>query len=441
MITEIVVILVLMVLNGILSASEIAIVSSRKARLQAISNENSGAKRALKLKNDPNQFLSTVQIGITLIGILTGFFSGGSISTYIAEILNNIPLLSKYSDTLSVGIVVLIITYLTLVIGELVPKRIGMAIPEKYASLIAIPMDTLSKIVRPFVWSLSVATDFVVKLLNIKSSKNTVTEEEIKALVDEGVDSGVIEGFEHDLVDRLLEIGDKRAINIMVHRNDITYLDIEDSFEDIKGYILKSNHTEYPVCEGNFDNMKGIISTKDLLKAFIQNDNPNIQKLIQPIPFVNENSGIYAVLELLKSSKVTQAVVIDEYGSPQGIITLKDILGNLVGAFDEETKENKSKLVRQREDGSFIIDGRYQLDDFFDRFELGLSEEDEDEISNVTTVGGLVFLYLDHIPSEGESITYKGHKLEVLDMDGNRIDKIIMTRIQSPSTDLSDNID
>lgn len=302
-------------------------------------------------------------------------------------------------------------------------------------------MDTLSKIVRPFVWSLSVATDFVVKLLNIKSSKNTVTEEEIKALVDEGVDSGVIEGFEHDLVDRLLEIGDKRAINIMVHRNDITYLDIEDSFEDIKGYILKSNHTEYPVCEGNFDNMKGIISTKDLLKAFIQNDNPNIQKLIQPIPFVNENSGIYAVLELLKSSKVTQAVVIDEYGSPQGIITLKDILGNLVGAFDEETKENKSKLVRQREDGSFIIDGRYQLDDFFDRFELGLSEEDEDEISNVTTVGGLVFLYLDHIPSEGESITYKGHKLEVLDMDGNRIDKIIMTRIQSPSTDLSDNID
>lgn len=441
MITEIVVILVLMVLNGILSASEIAIVSSRKARLQAISNQNSGAKRALKLKNDPNQFLSTVQIGITLIGILTGFFSGGSISTYIAEILKGIPFLSEYSETLSVAIVVIIITYFTLVIGELVPKRIGMAIPEKYASLIAIPMDTLSKIVRPFVWALSISTDFVVKLLNIKSSKNTVTEEEIKALVDEGVDSGVIEGFEHDLVDRLLEIGDKRAINIMVHRNDITYLDIEDSFEEIKGYILKSNHTEYPVCEGNFDNMKGIISTKDLLKAFIQNDNPNMEKLIQPIPFVNENSGIYAVLELLKTSKVSQAVVIDEYGSPQGIITLKDILGNLVGAFDEETKDNKSKLVRMREDGSFIIDGRYQLDDFFDRFELGLSEEDEDELSNVTTVGGLVFLYLDHIPAEGESITYKGHKLEVLDMDGNRIDKIIMTEIQTSTSDLSDNID
>lgn len=441
MITEIVVILVLMVLNGILSASEIAIVSSRKARLQSISEENAGAKRALILKDAPNQFLSTVQIGITLIGILTGFFSGGSISTYIAEILNKVPALAKYSDTLSVGIVVLIITYLSLVIGELVPKRIGMAIPEKYASLISIPMDTISKIVKPFVWTLSVSTDFIVRLLNIKSSANTVTEEEIKALVDEGVSSGVIEGFEHDLVDRLLTIGDKRALNIMVHRNDITYLDMQNSFEDMKKYILKSNHTEYPVCDGHFDNMKGIISVKDLFKAFLLNDHPDIEKLIQPIPFVNENSGIYAVMEILKTSKVTQAVVIDEYGTPQGIITLKDILGNLVGTFDEETKENKSKLVRQREDGSYIIDGRYQLDDFFERYAIHLSDEDEDEISNITTVGGLVFLYLDHIPAEGESITYKGYKLEVIDMDGNRIDKVVMTKIKPSNSDISDNID
>lgn len=441
MLTEIVVIFVLMILNGILSASEIAIVSSRKARLQSLSNENAGAKRALKLKDAPNQFLSTVQIGITLIGILTGFFSGGSISTYIAEILKGIPFLAKYSDTLSVGIVVLIITYFSLVIGELVPKRIGMAIPEKYASIVSIPMDTLSKVVKPFVWTLSVSTDFIVRLLNIKTSGATVTEEEIKAMVDEGVTSGVIEGFEHDLVDRLLNIGDKRALNIMVHRNDITYLDIQDSFDDIKKYILKSNHTEYPVCDGNFDNMKGIISTKDLLKAFLQHSNPDIQKLIQPIPFVNENSGIYAVLEILKASKVTQAVVIDEYGSPQGIITLKDILGNLVGTFDEETKENKSKLVRQREDGTYVIDGRYQLDDFFERFEIDLSDEDEDELSNVTTVGGLVFLYLDHIPAEGDSIKYKGYTLEVIDMDGNRIDKVVMSKITTQVSDITDNID
>lgn len=440
MITEITIILVLMILNGILSASEIAIVSSRKARLQSLSQKNAGAKTALKLKEDPNQFLSTIQIGITLIGILTGFFSGGSISKFITPYISHIPGLAKYADHLSVGLVVLIITFLSLVIGELVPKRIGMAIPEKYASFIAIPMNTLSKVMQPFVWTLSIATDFIVKLFNIKSSANTVTEEEIKALVDEGVDSGVIEGFEHDLVDRLLTIGDKKAINIMVHRNDITYLDMQDSFEEVRTYILRSNHTEYPVCDGNFDNIKGIVSAKDLLKAFLNNDHPDIQRLIKPIPFVNENSGIYAVMEVLKSSRVNQAVVIDEYGSPQGIITLKDILSNLVGTFDDETKESRSRLVREREDGSFILDGRYQLDDFFERFNIELSDEDEEELSNITTVGGLVFLFLDHVPAEGESITYKGYNLEVIDMDGNRIDKVVLTKIKDDYPE-ADNMD
>lgn len=440
MITEITIILVLMILNGILSASEIAIVSSRKARLQSLSQKNAGAKTALKLKEDPNQFLSTIQIGITLIGILTGFFSGGSISKFITPYISHIPGLAKYADHLSVGLVVLIITFLSLVIGELVPKRIGMAIPEKYASFIAIPMNTLSKVMQPFVWTLSIATDFIVKLFNIKSSANTVTEEEIKALVDEGVDSGVIEGFEHDLVDRLLTIGDKKAINIMVHRNDITYLDMQDSFEEVRTYILRSNHTEYPVCDGNFDNIKGIVSAKDLLKAFLNNDHPDIQRLIKPIPFVNENSGIYAVMEVLKSSRVNQAVVIDEYGSPQGIITLKDILSNLVGTFDDETKESRSRLVREREDGSFILDGRYQLDDFFERFNIELSDEEEEELSNITTVGGLVFLFLDHVPAEGESITYKGYKLEVIDMDGNRIDKVVLTKIKDDYPE-ADNMD
>ena len=439
MITEIVIILVLIILNGVLSASEIAIVSSRKARLQVNSENNAGAKRALKLKEAPNQFLSTVQIGITLIGILTGFFSGGSISAYLATVFNNIPVLAPYSATISIALVVIVITFLSLVIGELVPKRIGMAIPEKYASLIAIPMDTLSKIVKPFVWLLSVSTDFIVRLLNIKSSKNTVTEEEIRALVDEGVDSGVIEDFEHDMVDRLLDIGDKRAINLMVHRSDISYLNIEDSFETIKAYILKSPHTEYPICDGNFDQIKGIVTTKALLKALLLEKEPDIEKLIQPIPFVNENSSIYTVLETLKTSKVFQAVVIDEYGSPQGIITSKDIIANLVGGF-EDSNDQKNKSVRLREDGSYVIDGRYQLDDFFERFEIGMSEEDEEELSNITTIGGLVFLLLDHFPTEGESVMYKGYKLEVLDMDGNRIDKILMEQIvESQQSDIANN--
>lgn len=427
MIQEIIIILVLILLNGILSASEIAIVSSRKARLQANGEKSPGAAKALELKENPNQFLSTIQIGITLIGILTGFFSGGSISSYLASIFVNITLLAPYSNTLAIGLVIFLITYLSLVIGELVPKRIGMAIPEKYAAVIALPMDVLSKIVRPFVWALSISTDFIVRLLNIKVSKNTVTEEEIKALVDEGVDSGVIEGFEHDMVDRLLNIGDKRAINLMVHRSEVTYLDINNSFEENKTYILRQEHTEYPVCDGNFDNIKGLVNTKTILKNLLKHNDFSLEKLIQPMPFVNENSSVYSVMEVLKNSKVLQAIVIDEYGSPQGIITMKDIVAGLLGGTDGFNYEGV-KLVRQREDGSFILEGRYQLDDFFEEFEIGLSEEDEQALGNITTVGGLVFFMLDHVPAEGEFVIYKNYRLEVIDMDGNRIDKISLSR-------------
>lgn len=441
MITEIIIILILILLNGIFSASEIAIVSSRKARLQASAANNLGAKRALKLKEQPNQFLSTVQIGITLIGILTGFFSGGSISTYLATLLQEVPVLAPYSQTLSVLAVVIVITYLSLIIGELVPKRIGMAIPERYAALVAIPMDTLSKIVKPFVWALSISTDFIVKLLNIKVSSNTVTEEEIKALVDEGVDSGIIENFEHDMVDRILHIGDKKAINMMVHRSDIAYLDLEDSVEDIKAYIVNNEHTEYPVCDGTFDKIKGIVHAKNLLKAVLSAENIVLEKLVQPIPFVNENSSIYSVLEILKSGKVLQAVVIDEYGSPQGIITVKDIMAGLVGGFDDNSASSRSKLFRRREDGTFVLEGRYQLDDFFEKFGVDLSEEDEDELGNITTLAGLVFLLLDHMPIEGETVYYKGYRLEVLDMDGNRIDKIVLSTPGSSDNTETSNID
>lgn len=334
MVTEIVIILILIVLNGILSASEIAIVSSRKARLQAASSKNKGARTALQLKENPNNFLSTVQIGITLIGILTGFFSGGTISVYIAEQLNKIEALAPYSSQVSVLLVVLIITYLSLIIGELVPKRIGMAIPEKYASFISVPMNILSKIVKPFVWLLSISTEFIVKMLNIKVNQNAVTEEEIKALVDDGVDSGAIEGIEHDMVDRVLSLGDKKAINLMVHRSKITYLDIQDTFDENKACIIADEHTEYPVCDGNFDHVIGLVHVKTLLKEYLTTKEMDLSKLVTPIPFVNENTYAYNVLQTLKMSKVLQAVVVDEYGSPQGIITMTDIVASLVGGFD-----------------------------------------------------------------------------------------------------------
>ncbi len=439
MVTEIFIILILIILNGILSASEIAIVSSRKARLQAASEKNAGAKTALELKDNPNNFLSTVQIGITLIGILTGFFSGGSISTFLAEQMNQVSFLAPYSSQIAVIVVVLTITYLSLVIGELVPKRIGMAIPEKYASFIAVPMNLLSKIVKPFVWLLSVSTDFIVKLFNIKSNQNAVTEEEIKALVDEGVDSGAIEGIEHDMVDRVLSLGDKRAINLMVHRSKITYLDIQKSFEENKAYILADEHTEYPVCNGNFDHVIGVVHIKTLFKEYLTSDEPELTNLLQPIPFINENTYAYNVMQSMKTSGVMQAVVVDEYGSPQGIITMADLVGSLVGGFDSPEDDEK-KTIRQREDGSYVIDGSYQLDDFIELFNIALSEDDEDEIGNLTTVAGLVFLLLDHIPEEGEQVVYKNLEFEVLDMDGHRIDKLIVN-VQGETSDETANID
>lgn len=429
MLTEVIVILVLIVLNGVLSASEIAIVSSRKARLQAEATTSNGAKKALQLKENPNQFFSTVQIGITLIGIMTGYFSGGTMSSYLQEALRTIPIVAPYSGIISTGVVVLVITFLSLIIGELVPKRIGMAIPERYASLIAIPMSAISVAVRPFVWILSASTDFIVRLLNIKAPKNNVTEEEIKALVDEGVDSGVIEGFEHDMVDRLLDVGDKRAINLMVHRSDIFYLDINAPTTEIQADIIKFNHNEYPVCDGTFDHIKGIIDAKVLLKTFLQHEDIDLAKLVQPIPFVDENSSVYSVLEILRNSSNLQAVVVDEYGTPQGIITAKGIVSAMVGGFAEHDSISNAKAFRQREDGSFIIEGRFKLTDFWTRFNLDISEKEEEEFSNITTVAGLLFVLLDHMPTEGDSIPYKGLRLEVIDMDGNRIDKIAVENI------------
>lgn len=441
MLTEIIIILTLIIFNGILSASEIAIVSSRKARLQAAADkDNKSAQIALNLKENPNHFLSTIQIGITLIGILTGFFSGGSISSYLATVFSQIPFLAPYNQQIAIVVVVLAITYLSLVIGELVPKRIGMAIPERYASFVAAPMLILSKVVKPFVWLLSISTDALVRLMNIKVSKNTVTEEEIKALVDEGVSSGVIDNFEHDFVDRLLVLGDKRAINLMVHRSDIVCLDLQNDFEENQQILRQSEHSEFPVVDGSFDQVKGIIHVKTFLKKYIDNKPIDMQALVKPIPFVNENTSAYNILNVLRTGKAQLAVVIDEYGIPQGIVSIKDIVRQLFGEMNN-SEERSDASIRKREDGSYIIDGRTQLDDFLDYFQIELTEDEEDDISNITTLGGLVFLTLDHVPEEGEFIDFKDYRLEVIDMDGHRIDKVLVNTPPLLASNINENED
>jgi len=431
MLTESLIILALILLNGVFSASEIAIVSSRKARLQVlIDRKNAAAKQVLKLKESPNRFLSTVQIGITLIGILTGIFGGATIAQRLDVYLSEIAWMKGYSAQISVLIVVIIITFLTLVLGELVPKRIGLAIPEKYATIVAFPMNILSKIVAPFVWLLSATTDGIVRLLNIKTSQNAVTEEEIKALVDEGADIGAIEHIEHEIVDRVFSLGDKRAVNLMTHRSNIVWLDIDDDYDVHKQTILKSGHTVYPVCQGGLDNTLGVVHIKSLLKQYLIDQPIQLNQLTQPLNYVHENSSAYSILNKFKASKIHQAIVLDEYGALQGIVTINDILSSLVGDISDGDTAERPEIVT-REDGSLLIDGQYQIDDLFTALNIDISEEEEAGLGSINTIAGLVLLKLGHMPTEGERMQWKDHEFEVMDMDGNRIDKILVKFLDS----------
>ncbi|WP_166333336.1 hemolysin family protein [Sphingobacterium chungjuense] len=424
MITEIGIILLLICINAILATSETAILASRKSRLQVGARKNrSTAAAVLLLKNNPNRFLLTIQIGITLIGILLGVVSSGHIATALAQLLSNITWLAPYNFPVAIIIIVLATTYLTLVIGELVPKRMGAANPERYATWIAKPMMVLNKLIRPFTWLLNKSTELLSTIFAINAVRETVTEEEIKALVDEGVSSGIIEHIEHDLVDRILSLGDKKAINLMVHRSKITYLDINNSFEQNKDFILNAEHTEYPVCDGSFDKIKGVVHSKALFKAYLNGGDLNLEQLMKPIPFIHENSFAYAALEALRQSEVTQAIVVDEYGSPQGIITMYDIMDNMVGGLAIE-EVSGSKYIRKRTDGTYMVDGSYQIDDFFTFFHLAPTEKEQHDLAGTTTVAGLVFQLLDQIPKEGDIVSYKNLTFEVIDMDARRIDKL-----------------
>lgn len=429
MLTESLIILALILLNGLFSASEIAIISSRKARLQMLADKGSpAAQQALKLKASPNRFLSTIQIGITLIGILTGLFGGATIALRLEAYLNQFSWIGPYSHEVAITVIVIAITFLTLVFGELVPKRIGLAIPERYSTLVAIPMNLLSKIVAPFVWLLSTTTEGIVRALNIKSSGAQVTEEEIKALVDEGADSGAIEHIEHEIVDRVFSLGDKKAVNLMTHRSNVVWLDTEDSFEEHKEIILESGHTVYPVCKNGLDNILGIVHIKFLLNRYLTSAHEPIEltQLTQPLNYVYENSSAYSVLNKLRLSKIHQAVVLDEYGSLQGIVTLNDILSGLVGDISDGEFHEEPSIVR-REDGSMLIDGQYQVGELLELLQIDLDDDEEDELSGINTVAGLILLHLGHVPEAGEKIKWKDHEFEVMDMDVNRIDKVLVT--------------
>ena len=407
--------------------SEIALISSRKSRLESeIKKGSSSAKTALELANSPNKFLSTVQIGITLIGILTGIYSGETITADLQAFLERFTSLAPYAKTLAVTIIVVLVTFFTLILGELVPKRIGLTYPESIAKLVALPMRFISIITAPFIWLLTHSTEFLLKIFNIKPNEDgRITEEEIKAIIKEGTEGGEVQEIEQDIVERVFHIGDRKINSLMTHRKSVVYLSLEDSLDEIKQKILNEMHSIYPVCEdNNLDEVVGVVNLKDLFAGFEKKSEFSLREILNEPAYFIEHTSAYRALEAFKTSKIHYALVTDEYGVTQGIITLNDILEALVGDASD-FYQDEFQLV-QREDSSWLVDGHYSLHDFLTHFEL------DDLISyyDVTTVTGLIITELGYIPKQGDKLSWNRFEFEIIDMDGVKIDKILIKEIR-----------
>lgn len=401
--------------------SEISLISARKNRLETAAKKGSkSAKTALDLANSPNKFLSTVQIGITLIGILTGIYSGDKITLDVETFVSGFEILKPYAHTLAVGIVVVVLTFFSLVLGELLPKRIGLNHPESIAKAVALPMKMISIVTAPFIWLLTHSTDFLLDILDIKpTADGKVTEEEIKAIIKEGTEGGEVQEIEQDIVERVFHIGDRKINSLMTHRKSVVFLPLHADKKQVKEFMFKELHSIYPVYDKNYDDIVGVVNLKNIFAHF-ENDSFVLADIMTDPPFMMEQTTAYIALESFKKTGIHYAFVTDEYGIFQGIITLNDILEALVGDAAEFYKDD-FQLV-EREDGTWLVDGHYSLHDFLTYFEL-------DELRNdyeVTTVSGLIMTELSHIPKQGEKLVWQKFELEVIDMDGVKIDKVMV---------------
>ncbi|MBL7850224.1 MAG: HlyC/CorC family transporter [Cyclobacteriaceae bacterium] len=420
---EILTILGLILLNGVFSMSEIALVSSRKVKLEsAAATGTKGAKIALGLYLSPTYFFSTVQIGITLIGLLTGIFSGQNLTNNLQAYYHSIPLLQPIAHEAAITSVLLAVTFLSLVLGELIPKRIGLSHPERIISFMAPFMFALSKVTFPFVWLLTRTSDLLIAILGLKNSKTSnITEEEIKAIVRESAQGGEVEIIEQHIVERVFSLGDRKISSLMTHRADIVFIDLRLDAHTLREIVKKELHRVYPVYETDKDKIIGVLTLKDFFVASLTTDF-DIRSYLKPATYLDQATSAYKALEQFKSTKTHYALVTDEYGLVIGIITLSDILEALVGNVAELRAED-FPLV-QREDGSWLVDGQFPIADFLHHFGVPASPETE----RVNTLGGLLLRLHDRIPQAGDILVWKDLKLEIMDMDGVKIDKVLVKR-------------
>lgn len=425
---EILFILLLVLANGVFAMSEMAVVSARKARLQHLVNQgNAKARIALELASFPDRFLSTVQIGITSVGILAGAIGGATIAEQLGARLSAIPLISSYSEALSVGIVVLSITYLSLVLGELVPKRLALNNPERIASVMARPMRALSIASSPVVKLLGASTRFVLRVLRVhESTEPPVTEEEIKVLIEQGTKLGIFKESEQYMVKNVFRLGDKRVSALMTPRLDIVWLDIDAPFQQILQKVVGAHYSRFPVCKGGLDSVVGIVKARELLAFSSDNDKSNWQKLIRKPLLIPESRSALDTLESFKLAHLHIALVIDEYGAVEGLVTTNDILEAIVG--DITSSGQVEGYAVQREDGSWLLDGALALDDLREILPVGQFPGEERGLYQ--TLAGFIMTSLGRVPSAADSFEWRGLRFEVVDMDGKRTDKVLVTPLR-----------
>ena len=417
---------ILLLLNGVLAMAETALLSVRKARLQNESNK--GDKRAsavLKLTENPNQFLSVIQIGITSIDLLIGALTGATLGVWVNAQLDKFPALASYSGVIGLLVGVLPITYLSLVLGELVPKRLALRDPEEVSSVVAAPMVFFSRIFSPIVRLLSFSTEAILKLMGVKvSDEPPVTEEEIQLLMDQGTQAGVFEESEQDMVEGVFSLGDQRVYSLMTPRTDIVWLDIQDSIEEIRTKIAESEYSRFPVRQDTLDVILGIVKTRDLLVQSLSGEPIRLKDLLRPAFFIPETMFASRALEIFKEKGTELLLVIDEFGGLQGLLTINDIIEEIVGEIEFEEPQ-----ATQRQDGSWLLDGMLEVDEFKELFKLKiLPHEDEYE-----TLSGFVMVSLGQVPQTADQFEWNGLRFEVIDMDGRRVDKVLVTTLPQRS--------